>query len=269
MLYHTNMTLLPSRRSLRPLLVGTAAALLCVSFLSGLSLAGLSWSAAPRAQSGPPKIWTGVYSDAQAQRGREVFNIRCAHCHDEHLSGGEGPPLIASQFNRNWGSRTVERLFRKIKDRMPPGEAFLATDKEKLDITAFMLMMNGFPAGPKDLPMDMPELSSILIVGKDGPQPAPAGAMVEVLGCLLAEGSDFVIGNATEPVVSTMDDPAADAAAAKGRALGSATVKLLDVYPRPDAHKGHKMLTKGLLIRNGAAMSLNVLAIDMVAETCP
>ncbi|MEQ1896419.1 MAG: cytochrome c [Vicinamibacterales bacterium] len=252
------MSLFPSlRRS--PVLVAASAAVLF----------GLSWSAAPRAQSELPKIWTGVYTEAQANRGRDVFNNRCAHCHDEHLTGGDGPSLVAAHFNRNWGSRTVERLFSKIKNRMPPGEVFIATDQEKLDITSYLLMMNGFPAGPKDLPMDMPELSSILIVGKDGPQPAPTGAMVEVLGCLLADGSDYVIGNATEPVVSTMDDPAADAAAAKTRSLGSARVKLLDVYPKPDAHKGHKMLAKGLLIRNGAAMSLNVLAIDMVAETCP
>lgn len=262
------MALFPSSRR-SPALVAASAALLYGFSWAGLSLAGLSWSAAPRAQSELPKIWTGVYTEAQANRGRDVFNNRCAHCHDEHLTGGDGPSLVAGHFNRNWGSRTIERLFRKIKDRMPPGEVFIATDQEKLDITTYLLLMNGFPAGPKDLPMDMPELSAILIVGKEGPQPAPTGAMVEILGCLLAEGSDYVIGNATEPVVSTMDDPAADAAAAKTRSLGSGKVKLLDVYPRPDAHKGHKMLAKGLLIRSTTAMSLNVLAIDMVSETCP
>lgn len=252
------MALFPSSRR-SPVLVATSAAL----------LVGLSWSAAPRAQAELPKIWTGIYTEAQANRGRDVFNNRCAHCHDEHLTGGDGPSLVAAHFNRNWGSRTVERLFKKIKDRMPPGEVFIATDQEKLDITSYLLMMNGFPAGPKDLPMDMPELSAILIVGKEGPQPAPTGAMVEVLGCLLAEGSDYAIGNATEPVVSTMDDPAADATAAQTRSLGSGKVTLLDVYPKPDAHKGHKMLAKGLLIRNGASLRLNVLAIDMVSETCP
>lgn len=254
------MALFPRpRRPLHPVLVVAWAVL----------LAGLSGSAAPRAQSDLPKIWTGVYTEAQAKRGREVFNNRCAHCHDEHLTGGDGPSLVAAHFNRNWGSRTVERLFKKIKDRMPPGEVFIATDQEKLDITAYLLMMNGFPVGAKDLPMDMVELDAILIVGKDGPQPAPTGAMVEVIGCLLGEGNDFSLGHATEPVVSTMDDPAGDAAAARTRPAGSLTVRLLDVYPKPDAHKGHRMMAKGLLIRSDTAISLNVLALDLVSETCP
>lgn len=216
----------------------------------------------------PPKIWTGVFTEAQAKRGQDVFMNRCAHCHDERLSGGEGPALIAGQFNRNWGSRTLQRLFLKIKDRMPPGEVFVATDKEKLDIVAFMLMMNGFPPGSKELTLDEEELSSILIVGKNGPEPAPTGAMVEVVGCLTAEGTDFVLTNATEPAVSTMDDPAADARAFKGP-LGSGKVKLLDVFPKPEELKGQKVMAKGLLIRNGAAINLNVLALDPVAKTCP
>jgi hypothetical protein len=235
-----------------------------------VSIALLAGSAAPLAQTEDlPKIWTGVFSDTQVARGREVFLNRCAHCHDEHLTGGDGPALIASHFNRNWGARTVERLFKKVKERMPPGEIFVATDQEKLDIVTFLLMMNGFPAGAKDLPMDMAELASILIVGKDGPQPPPTGALVEVIGCLGLEGSDFMLERATEPAVSTMDDPAADAAAAKGKPLGTLTVKLLDAYPRPEAFKGHTMLAKGLLIRIGATVRLNVLTLNEVSPSCP
>ncbi|MGE0394992.1 MAG: c-type cytochrome [Vicinamibacterales bacterium] len=247
----------------------TRARLLGVSLLAvaaGL-MAGLVSPERLSAQD-PPKIWTGVFSEAQAKRGHDVFVNRCAHCHDERLTGGEGPALVGGQFNRSWGSRTLQRLFVKIKDRMPPGEVFAATDKEKLDIVAFILMMNGFPPGSRDLPMDAEELSSLLIVGKNGPEPAPTGSMVEVVGCLTTEGTDFVLTNATEPVVSTMDDPAGDAKAFKGP-LGTGKVKLLDVFPKPDALKGHTLMAKGLLIRNGDAINLNVLALDSVAKTCP
>jgi len=240
----------------------------CLFALATGSLFGLAWSAKASAQGELPKIWTGVYTEPQAQRGHDVFMNRCAHCHDERLTGGDGPALIAAHFNRNWGSRTVQRLFVKVRDRMPPGEVFVATDKEKLDIVAFLLMMNGFPAGSAELPMDADTLSSILIVGKNGPEPAPTGAMVEVVGCLLEEGPDFFLSNATEPAVSTMDDPAADAKAFKGP-LGAARVKLLDVFPKPTALKGQTVMAKGLLIRNGAATNLNVLALEPVAKTCP
>lgn len=240
----------------------------CVILLASALVMSLAWSARPRAQESLPKIWTGVFTEEQVKRGQDVYMVRCAHCHDERLTGGEGPALIGGQFNRNWGSRTVHRLFVKIKDRMPPGEVFVATDKEKLEIVAFLLSMNGFPAGPRELPLDTGELGGLLIVGKNGPEPALTGAMVEVVGCLVQEGSDFVLVNATEPVVSSMDDPAADAKAFKGP-LGSVKVKLLDVFPKPDAFKGQKLMAKGLLIRNGPATNLNVLALEAVATTCP
>jgi cytochrome c5 len=240
----------------------------CLYLLASGALVCLAAAARPAAQGELPKIWTGIFTEAQALRGHDVFMNRCAHCHDERLTGGEGPPLVAGQFNRNWSSRTLQRLFVKVRDRMPPGEAFVATDKEKIDIVAFMLQMNGFPPGSTELTMDEATLSSILIVGKNGPEPAPTGSMVEVTGCLLEEGTDFFLGNATEPAISTMDDPAADAKAFKGP-LGSGRVKLLDVFPRPTALKGHTLMAKGLLIRNGAALNLNVLALETVAKTCP
>lgn len=240
--------------------------LLLVTYAGGLF--GLALSVAAAAQAPLPKIWTGVFTEAQAQRGREVFLNRCAHCHDERLTGGDGPALIAAQFNRNWGSRTVQRLFTKVKDRMPPGEVFVATDKEKLDIVTFLLASNGFPAGNRELTLDPDELASILIVGKNGPEPAPTGALVEVVGCLVNEGDEYVLSSATVPAVSSMDDVAGDAKAFKGP-LGTGKVKLLDVFPKPEALKGRTMMAKGLLIRNGANTNLNVLALETVSATCP
>lgn len=216
-----------------------------------------------------PKIWTGVFTAAQAERGKEVFHARCAHCHAEDLSGGEGPSLIGGSFGRNWGSRHVDRLFTKIKDKMPPGEEFLVTDLEKVDIVAFMLNMNGFPSGDTDLALDPAFMADLQIVGKNGPEPAPTGAMVEVMGCLVPDGTNWKLTHSIEPGVSSMDDVAADAKAAVNRPLGSHTIHLLDVFPKPDAHEGHKMMAKGLLIRLDDQIKVNVLAIAMVSSSCP
>ena len=115
---------------------------------------------------------------------------------------------------------------------------------------------------------DLPDnLATIQIVGKNGPEPAPAGAMVEVMGCLTGDGKDWKLTNATEPAVTTMDDPEADAKAATKHPLGKETVGLLDVFPSPAPHKGHKMLAKGLLIRHNG-ISLNVLHLGLVGTTC-
>lgn len=220
------------------------------------------------AQEKLPRIWEGVYTQDQAVRGKHVYEEHCTSCHGSDLTGGDGPALIGGTFNRSWSSRYLDRLFVKIRDRMPADDVMAVSDAEKLDIVAYMLEYNGFPAGKQDLTIDLEHLSTVQIVGKNGPEPAPTGATVEVIGCLVQDGNGWKLVNAIEPVVSSLDDPAGDAAAAVGRALGTQTIRLLDVFPKPDAHKGHRMMAKGLLIRADSGTQLNVLALEMVAPSC-
>ena len=230
-----------------------------------------SQAAAPAqqpAQQSVTRIWDGVFTQAQATRGNTAFHTHCASCHGDDLTGGDGPALIGGNFRQNWGSRYLDRLYKKMREKMPPGEENLVSDADKLDILAFLLQSNRFPAGAEALKPEPEYLAGIQIVGKNGPEPAPTGATVEVIGCLVQDGNTWKLTNSTEPMVSTLDDPVGDAAAAAKRALGTQTVRLLDVYPKPDAHKGHTMMAKGLLIRSDADLQVNVLALDMVSPTC-
>jgi len=246
-----------------PLLTKTLA---LAAMVAGL---GFAWSAYAQTADTPlPKIWHGVYTTEQAERGRTQYVARCAHCHGEDLSGGDGPALIGSNFSRNWGSRTVERLFKKVKDRMPPGEEFVATDAEKLDIITTLLAANGFPAGKAELTLDQATLAGLLIVGKNGPEPPPSGAMIEAVGCLAEDGANWKLINATEPAVSTMDDVAGDAKAAVNRPLGKETIRLMDVFPKPEGRTGHKMMVKGLLIRQPNDTHVNVMVLEPIATEC-
>lgn len=239
--------------------IATVVALPAVLLVSSLVVAG---------QEKPAKnIWDGVFTQAQVDHGKHVFEEHCATCHGPDLTGADGPSLVGGNFGRNWGSRYLDRLFKKIQTRMPADDVQSVSDKDKVDIVAFMLASNGFPAGKQDLPLSTDVLGSIQIVGRNGPEPAPAGAMVEILGCLTGEGKEWKLTNATEPAVSTMDDPEADAIAAAKRSLGKETVALLDIFPSPAEHKGHKMLAKGLLIRNNG-LALNVLHLGLVGTTC-
>jgi cytochrome c5 len=49
-------------------------------------------------------IWDGIYSNAQAQRGKETYETFCASCHMDDLSGGgrfdcvEAPALKGEEF---------------------------------------------------------------------------------------------------------------------------------------------------------------------------
>ena len=62
------------------------------------------------AQSAPPlrSAWSGVYSAAQADKGKTLFEDNCAKCHGGTLDGNdEIPPLKGSHFMADWESQTV------------------------------------------------------------------------------------------------------------------------------------------------------------------
>src|SRR5512134_3196342 len=75
-----------------------------------------------KAQDAAP-IWSGIFTAAQAERGRAVVQTHCAECHHEDLSGGEGPALMGPTFMLKWETHSVERLFHKIRDTMPSMES--------------------------------------------------------------------------------------------------------------------------------------------------
>lgn len=50
--------------------------------------------------------------------------------------------------------------------------------------------------------------------------------------------------------------------------MGTGTLRLLNVFPDPSAHKGHKMEATGLLVRDAAGSGVNVLSLDMLASSC-
>jgi len=67
-----------------------------------------------------PRIWQGVYTAAQAERGKAVFNTTCLRCHGEDLGGTTAPALKGDRFQSSWGGDVIESLFTKVRDTMPP-----------------------------------------------------------------------------------------------------------------------------------------------------
>ena len=50
--------------------------------------------------------------------------------------------------------------------------------------------------------------------------------------------------------------------------LGTQTFRLLNVYPRPDPYKGHKVEAKGFLIRDPGGNRINVTSVQTLASGC-
>lgn len=105
----------------------------------------------------------GVYSDAQAKRGLSLYRSECSRCHGDGLLGSEsGPALLGSAFLAPWQQKSVADFFALTRDTMPQDSPGRLTAAQYVDIVAYVLMGNGFPSGPSDLPSDAAKLLPLL-----------------------------------------------------------------------------------------------------------
>ena len=90
----------------------------------------------------------GVYTPAQAESGRAIYERECAVCHQSNLQGTfEAPQLAGESFLQFWADLSPGDLFVRISGSMPPGQAGSLTDEAYLDVVAYLLQANGAPAG--------------------------------------------------------------------------------------------------------------------------
>jgi S-disulfanyl-L-cysteine oxidoreductase SoxD len=109
-------------------------------------------------------VWDGVYTAAQADRGKAIYGQQCASCHGATLDGGgAAPPLAGPDFKSNWNGQTAADLFEKTQTTMPADQPGKLTRQQTADILAFLLASNGFPAGSMELPIDAAALATIHI----------------------------------------------------------------------------------------------------------
>jgi len=112
-------------------------------------------------------VWDGVYTAAQAGRGKAQYAQNCASCHGADLSGtGQAPPLAGADFVGNWKGESADDLFEKIQTSMPADQPGKLSRDQNAEILAFLFASNGFPAGQKELPSDAAELAKIHISQK-------------------------------------------------------------------------------------------------------
>jgi mono/diheme cytochrome c family protein len=239
-----------------------AAMLLLLTVFVGHSL---------RAQEGGRTVADGVYTDAQATRGAAAYDSACSGCHRPDLGGNSGPALTAQRFARAFAGKDLKTLFTKVATTMPRNAPASLSDSVYLDIVAYVLKENGFPAGPAELAADGLGDVRVLPGRPKPPPPITDFSYVEVVGCLVpGPANAWLLAHASEPVVAAASGQGARTASGVDRPLGTRTFHLLDamVYG-PDAHKGQKMYVRGLLIRLPTEHRMTISAMEMVAPTCP
>jgi mono/diheme cytochrome c family protein len=237
------------------------------------ALAGLLSSRAIAAQNRDLEIWDGVYTSVQARRGESAFQSHCVSCHGADL-GGLGRPgrsLRGDQFWTTWNASSLNSLYTKIQSTMPRNEPSSLADSMYLDLVAFILEANAFPAGVNELQLNRGALDTIRIAKKDAVNDVPNFAVVEVVGCLTQGPNDtWQLTNATVPGRTRGETLSPEELkAAQSTSLGSGTVRLLDVvHFKPELHRGHKMGAKGLVNRAANETVLDLITLQMVGASC-
>ncbi len=226
-----------------------------------------SASAIAAGQAGAPSVWDGVYTDAQATRGRLLYSANCAECHGAALQGGEGPALGGEKFWMSWREQAVGDLLGHVSKNMPFSEdgslAGTLPMSTYVDIVAHILKNNDLPAGNAELTPQ--SAAGVRIIAKDGPGELPDTTLARVVGCLERSGTQWRLVKASRPERVT---PGNQGAAATSVPLGSGQFNLMFVLTRLDKYAGFKMLATGALIGDGGANGINVTTVTPVAEKC-
>ena len=144
--------------------------LLCGSaIVLGLTIASLGGQQAPSATA-------GVYTAAQAQAGEAAYAQQCAGCHLPDFRGsGDAPPVAGADFRAKWGPRAVNDLFTYLVQTMPPTNPGALGEQGTLAVTAYLLQVNGAPAGQQALTPTVSTPINALLTGQP-PAQAPARA---------------------------------------------------------------------------------------------
>lgn len=118
---------------------------------------------APAAQGTPAVVAAAAlpadwYSSAQADSGSKLFQSNCSSCHGPKLEGGAGPALTGASWKQLYGGAKLLKPWGEIHGPMAQYAGTTFTEQQSLDILAFLLQQNGYPAGSKPL-ADTTELS--------------------------------------------------------------------------------------------------------------
>lgn len=103
----------------------------------------------------------GVYTVAQAEVGRELYDSACASCHGANLEGAFDTPPLKGRMVRNWSEYSVGALFGYVSDAMPQMMPGSLSPDDNAAIIAYILQKNGMPAGEVALASDRDVLSKI------------------------------------------------------------------------------------------------------------
>jgi S-disulfanyl-L-cysteine oxidoreductase SoxD len=236
--------------------------------LGGCIAAALAVGFLGYSQTKQPTVLDGVYTEQQAQRGEEQYQAVCAACHEG--AEPEANPPKGLEFIERWRDAPVSFLYNFIHTDMPGNKPGSLTEKNYVDLAAYLLQANGYRAGSSEL--TAAKTNGILLVGPDGPKPLPTDALVRAVGCLAA-GSDgeWMLTSGAAPVRVRVGDQTTpeELAVSRAAAIGQASYKLINAEDFPVAKlKGQKVQAKGVLTKVANPYTLSVQSLEPAGDGC-
>ncbi|MCC6929129.1 MAG: cytochrome c [Gemmatimonadaceae bacterium] len=154
-----------ARRRARTI-VPVAALVVAAASLNAASLGAQdSLASAPRTSA------DSTFTDAQAERGAQLFTRQCLECHARE-------DMRNPDFKGKWSGQSTFDLFKNISTTMPDNNPGLLAVGEYVDVVAYILKINGVPAGSAELTADSTVMRSARL---NFPAAAPGGAFVQRL----------------------------------------------------------------------------------------
>lgn len=106
-----------------------------------------------------------LFTDIQAARGERLYAEHCAPCHGLGLEGKGAPPLSGETFRTKWadGQHSLDDLYYIVRSSMPYSAPGKLSKQEYVDVIAYVLKVNGYRDGEKELPVNPTALGAITI----------------------------------------------------------------------------------------------------------
>ena len=129
---------------------------------------------------------------------------------------------------------------------MPRNAAGTVPENDKVDVVAYILKSNGFPAGSSEL--TTASIRTVVLVAKDGPKPLPNESNAVTIGCFADNGGSWTLTHAVPPARTkeTESNTPEEMKKSDAKPLGNMTIRLSNVEDfepgfQPDPIKGHKV----------------------------
>ena len=128
-----------------------------------IALAIVAMVAIPGAQEVSRSVWDGVYTDAQADRGKAIYLTHCVKCHGPTLMGGGAGagPLQGAVFSSNWNGVPLGAMLDRVRTTMPQDKPMTLSRQQIADVLAYVFSVNKFPPGKTELSRQTEILNTI------------------------------------------------------------------------------------------------------------